>query len=168
MNILRVFTFAVVLSLGLAGASSRASEEANKDSDTADAATDGATKDEAADVDDEVWIKSVTLARDTGEKFEPMAVFSTLDTYCALVKLSAPTAGTRVKCIWKVIEAGRFRGDTLFQKEVVLTPETIKGVKEPDRIDFTLPHLNPFPTGEYKAEIYLNDRLAQVAKFQVE
>ena len=168
MKILRIFAFAVVLSLGLAGTSSQASEEEKKDSEKKDGATEETAKDEAADVDDDVFIKSVTLARDTGKKFEETKNFTIFDTYCALVKLSEPKVGTRVKCIWKAIEAGELKGQRILETEVVLTPETLKAVKEPDRIDFTLPHLDPAPAGEYKAEIYLNGKLAQVAIFQVQ
>jgi hypothetical protein len=40
--------------------------------------------------------------------------------------------------------------------------------KEPSRIDFTLAHDKPYPTGDYKFEVYLNGELADTVEFKVE
>lgn len=169
MKMIRVFTLVVVMSVGLACGSSRASDDPKKDSDTdVQAATDGEADDDTANSDSEVSIKTVTLAREAGEKFEPVANFSTSDTYCALVALSAPKNGTRVKCVWTVIAAGAVKNQEIFEKEVILNPETLKGVKDPSTINFSVSHDSPYPIGDYKAEVYLNGKLAQTVKFKVQ
>jgi outer membrane usher protein FimD/PapC len=60
------------------------------------------------------------------------------------------------------------RDKKIFEKKVEFTPEAIKTAKEPSRIDFTLAHDNPYPTGDYKFEVYLNGELADTVEFKVE
>jgi len=40
-------------------------------------------------------------------------------------------------------------------------------VEEPNRINFSLTHDAPFPAGDYKTEIYLNDELVKTVEFKV-
>ena len=42
-----------------------------------------------------------------------------------------------------------------------------KGAKEPSRVNFTLTHDNPYPAGDYKIDIYLNDELAETVEFKI-
>jgi hypothetical protein len=46
-------------------------------------------------------------------------------------------------------------------------PKQIKGVEEPNRINFSLTPNEPFPTGDYKVDIYLNDELAKTVEFKI-
>ena len=46
--------------------------------------------------------------------------------------------------------------------------DTFKGVKQKDRVDFSLSHDNPYPTGDYKIDIYLNGELAETVEFTIE
>lgn len=153
MKMIRLSTFAIFISLSLAFSSGASGKEKNSD---------------AADSEGEVSIEKVTLARDAGEKFEPVTNFKTSDTFCVLVKLSEAKTGTRVKAVWTAVEAGGLENKKIFEKEVTITPETTKGAKEPSRIDFTLSHDNPYPVGDYKADIYLNGELAETIKFKIE
>jgi hypothetical protein len=153
MKMIKLSTFAIFISLSLAFSSGAI----GKDKD-----------DDGADSEDEVSIEKVTLARDAGEKFEPVTNFKTSDTFCALVKLSEAKTGTRVKAIWTAVEAGGVENKKIFEKEVTINRETTKDVKEPSRIDFTLSHDNPYPVGDYKAEIYLNGELAETVKFKIQ
>ena len=150
MKIIRPSTFVIFVALSLAFGSAAIGKE--KDDDAADS---------------EVSIEKVTLVREAGEKFEPVKSFKPSDTFGVLVKLSEAKNGTHVKAVWIIVDAGGMENKKIFEKEVVITPEAIKGVKEPSRIDFTLTHNNPYPTGDYKTEIYLNDELAETVEFKI-
>jgi len=152
MNPIRLSAFAIFISLSLACSSGALA----KDND-----------DDAADSENEVSIEKVTLVRDAGDKFEPVKSFKPTDTFGVLVKLNVPKNGTHVKAIWMIVDAGGMENKKILEKEVVMTPEAIKGAKEPSRIDFTLTHDNPYPTGDYKAEIYLNDDLTETVEFKI-
>lgn len=176
MKIARFLSLALTVSLSLGASGTRAAQKKEKKSPDAEETTaaDDVDDEEKYEDDDEadpsadVTVKSVTLARDAGDTFQTITNFTTADTYGALVQLSAPKEGTRVKCIWSAIDAGPdLKNKKIFEKEVVITPAILKGAKNPSRIDFTLEHDNPYPVGDYKAEIYLNDQLVQTAKFKI-
>lgn len=153
MKMTRLSTFVIFLSLSLAFSSGAIAKE--KD-------------DDAADSEDEVSIEKITLVRGAGEKFEPVKSFKPSDTFGVLVKLSEAKKGTRVKAVWMIVDAGGMENKKILEKEVTITPEAIKGVKEPSRIDFTLTHDDPYPTGDYKADIYLNGELVETVEFKIE
>ena len=118
--------------------------------------------------DNEVQVEKLTLVRDTGENFEAVKKFKTTDTFGVLVKLSEAKTGTKVKAVWIAANAGGMEDKKIFEKEVAFTEETLKNAKIKDRVDFTLSHDNPYPTGEYKVEIYLNGELADSIDFEIE
>jgi len=152
MKMISVSTVAVAISFSLAFSSGALAKE--KD-------------DDAADSEDEVTIEKVTLVREAGDKFEPVKSFKPSDTFGVLVKLSEPKNGTRIKAVWMIVDAGGMQNKKVLEKEAKITPEAIKGVKEPSRIDFTLTHDDPYPTGDYKADIYLNGELAETVEFKI-
>jgi hypothetical protein len=126
-------------------------------------------KDEDADdANDEATIQKLTLVRDAGETFEKVESFKPTDTLGVLVKLSGPKAGTKVKGVWTVVDAGGMKDKKIFEKEVAMTADVLKTAKEKDRVDFTLSHDNPYPTGAYKFDVYLNGELADTVEFEVE
>lgn len=55
----------------------------------------------------------------------------------------------------------------VLEKEVEITAKAIKGVEEPNQINFSLTHDDPYPAGDYKTEIYLNDELAKTVEFKI-
>lgn len=118
--------------------------------------------------DNEVEVEQLTLVRDTGENFETVKKFKTTDTFGVLVKLSTAKAGTKVKAVWIASNAGGIEDKKIFEKEVTFTEDTLKDAKIKDRVDFTLSHDNPYPTGEYKVEIYLNGEFADSIDFEIE
>jgi len=150
MKMIRLYTFAIVVSLSLAFTS----------------AAIGKDKDDE-DSEDDVTIEKVSLVRETPDKFESVKSFKPTDIFGVLVKLSEAKTGTHVKAIWTVVNAGGMENKKILEKEVVITPEALKGVKEPTRIDFTLTHDNPYPTGDYKTEIYLNGELTETVEFEI-
>jgi len=147
----RLSTFAILISLALTGPALCK----EKDQDEAESEND-------------VTIEKVTLVRDAGNKFEAVKSFRPTDTFGALVKLSEPKTGTRVKGVWIAVDAGRRENKKILEKEITLNAETLKGVKEKDRVDFTLSHDNPYPKGDYKIDIYLNGELADTVEFTIQ
>ena len=126
------------------------------------------TRGKDKDASDEVQVEKLTLVRDKGENFEAVKKFKTTDTLGVLVKLSEAKIGTKVKAAWIAVDAGGMENKKIFEKEVILTEEALKDAKTKDRVDFTLSHDNPYPTGEYKVEVFLNGELADSIDFEIE
>jgi hypothetical protein len=55
----------------------------------------------------------------------------------------------------------------ILEKNIEITLEAIKGVEEPNRINFNLTHDDLY-RGDYKTEIYLNGELAKTVQFKIE
>ena len=128
----------------------------------------GKEKDEDADdSESDVTIEKTVLAKATEDRFEPVKSFKPDDTFAVLVFLSEPKAGTKVKAVWTIVDAGGMEDKQLQVKKVELTPETIEGVKEANRINFSLTHDDPYPAGDYKVDIYLNGELAKTVEFKI-
>lgn len=125
-------------------------------------------QDEDSSESADVTVEKLTLVRDTGKDFEPVKKFKPSDTFGVLVELSEAREGTKVKGVWTAVDAGGMLEKKIFEKTVDLTEETMKTVKNPKRIDFTLSHDNPYPTGNYKFEVYLNGELADTLEFKIE
>jgi hypothetical protein len=123
---------------------------------------------ESEEAGGDVTVEKLILVRDTGKDFEPVKKFKPTDNLGVLVQLSEAKEGTKVKGIWTAVDAGGMLEKKIFEKTVELTEEAIKTVKNPKRIDFTLSHDNPYPTGNYKFEVYLNGELADTVDFEVE
>ena len=128
----------------------------------------GVNDDEEDDVENEITIEKLTLVKDTGKDFEPVKSFKPTDTLGVLVQLSEALEGTEVKGVWTAVDAGDLHNKKIFEKDVEFTPEEIENAKNPSRVDFTLSHDDPYPTGDYKFDVYLNGKLAYTLKFKVE
>jgi hypothetical protein len=124
-------------------------------------------EEDADESSNEVTVEKLTLVRDAGDTFEPVKSFKPTDTLGVLVKLSEPKLDTKVKGIWTIVNAGGIEDKTIFEKEVALTADALKGAKEKDRIDFTLSHDDPYPKGDYKFDVYLNGELADTVEFKI-
>ena len=128
----------------------------------------GKEKDEDTDESEsEVTIKKTVLAKETADGFDPVKSFKPDDTFAVLVFLSEPKIGTKLKAVWTIVDAGEMQDKKLLEKKIELTPDAIKGVKEANRINFSLTHDNPYPAGDYKVEIYLNGELAKTVEFKI-
>jgi hypothetical protein len=123
---------------------------------------------DADESESEVTIEKTVLAREADDKFQPVKSFKPDDTFAVLVFLNEPVIGTQLKAIWTIVDAGGMENKKILEKNVEITPEEIKGVEEPNRINFSLTHKDPFPTGDYKTEIYLNGELAKTVVFKIE
>ena len=131
-------------------------------------ATLGKEKDEDEDdSDSEVTIEKTGLARETKDGFDPVKSFKPDDTFAVLIFLSEAKIGTKLKAVWTLVDAGGKQDQKILEKKIELTAEAIEGVKEANRINFSMTHDDPFPAGEYKAEIYLNGELAKTVPFKI-
>ena len=115
----------------------------------------------------EVTIEKTVLAREVEDKFEPVKSFKPDDTFAVLVFLNEAVIGTQLKAIWTIVDAGGMENKKILEKNVEITPEAIKGVEEPNRINFSLSHDDPYPAGDYKVDIYLNGELAKTVEFRI-
>jgi hypothetical protein len=128
----------------------------------------GKEKDEDTDESEsEVAIKKTVLAREQDDKFEPVKSFKPDDTFAVLVFLSEPKIGTKLKAVWTLVDAGDKQDQKLLEKSITITAEAIKGVEEPNRINFSMTHDDPFPAGDYKVDIYLDGELAKTVEFKI-
>ena len=116
----------------------------------------------------EVRVEKLILVRDAGEKIEPVKQFKPTDTFGVLVQLNEAKEGAKVKGVWTAVDAGGMENKKIFEKTVTFDQETLKNVKIKNRVDFTLSHDNPYPTGDYKFEVYLNGELADSLDFTIE
>jgi hypothetical protein len=123
---------------------------------------------DSADSENEVTIEKLTLVRDTGKEFKPVKKFKPTDTFGALVQLSEAKEGTKVKGVWTAVDAGGMENKKILEKTIDMTADAMKSVKNPSRVDFTLSHDDPYPTGDYKFEVYLNGELADSIEFAIE
>ena len=114
-----------------------------------------------------VRIEKTILCRKVEHIFEPAKSLKPNDTFALVVYSSEAKVGTRVRAVWTLVHAGRLENMKLLENKTELTEDAIKGVKEPNRFNFGLEHDTPYPPGDYKIEIYLNDELAKSVAFQV-
>src|ERR1700720_3801820 len=128
----------------------------------------GKEKDEDTDESEsEVTIEKTVLAKKTEDGFDPVKSFKPDDTFAVLVFLSEAKIGTKLKAVWTIVDAGEQQDKKILEKKVELTPEAIEGVKEANRINFSLAPNDPFPAGDYKVDIYLNGELAKTVPFKI-
>jgi hypothetical protein len=152
MKFTTLSAYLIALSLSLAFTSTTLGKEKDEDEDESD---------------NDVTIEKTVLARETGDGFDPVKSFKPDDTFAVLVFLSEAKVGTKLKAVWTIVDAGGQQDKKILEKKIELTAEAIEGVKEANRVNFTMTHDNPFPAGDYKAEIYLNGELAKTVPFKV-
>ena len=127
-----------------------------------------ANEDRQDESENDVTIEKLTLVKDTGKDFQPVKAFKPTDTFGVLVQLSEALEGTEVTGVWTAVDAGEIHDKTIHEKTVEFTAEAIKNAKNPSRVDFILTHDDPYPIGDYKFDVYLNDKLVDTIKFKVE
>jgi hypothetical protein len=145
-------TYLIACSLSLAFASVTLGKEKDEDED---------------DSDSEVTIEKTTLAKETDAGFNPVKSFKPDDTFAVLIFLSEAKIGTKLKAVWTLVDAGGKQDQKILEKKIELTAEAIEGVKEANRINFSMTHDDPFPAGDYKVDIYLNGELAKTVPFKI-
>ena len=107
-------------------------------------------------------IDSVTLARDdgSGNAGETVTEFKPTDhDFHATIKLNRIEGGLKVKLTWIVVDAGGSTNRVLDNSEFTALAGNVVNGKA------SLP--NDWPTGKYRLDVYLNDKLAQSVDFNV-
>jgi hypothetical protein len=109
-------------------------------------------------------ITSAELARGyaDGKAIDPSATFAPSDTPLHyVVTLGNAPDDTKVKAIWTIVDAGdgNFKDQKLDETEL----QSGSGV-----LNFTLAGTQEWPTGKYKVDLFLNDKLDRTADFLVQ
>lgn len=86
--------------------------------------------------------------------------FSPSDTFHAVVTVANSTPDTKVKAAWTAVDAGGVQDHPIDSKEVT--------VAQDGAVDFTLSLPHAWPTGRYKADIFLNGNLDRSLEFSVQ
>jgi hypothetical protein len=111
-------------------------------------------------------IEKVTLAKNTeGEEKNPVGetnVFGGSDIFHAVVRLVDAPDNTSFKATWYVTDVGP---DVACNSTIDSTDISTSGTRN---LDFTLTPQNQWPTGSYRVEIFVNNKLERVEEFSVE
>jgi Cytochrome oxidase complex assembly protein 1 len=128
-----------------------ATNESKEESETEEATTDER-------------VESVTLARENGNRLQPVDNFKPADNpQHVVVKLTEGAEGTHVKTVWTNLNAGGAKNQKLWTKELTTDEENRSA-------DFSLSNSNSklFPIGDYKIDIYLDNELIQTVRYKVQ
>ena len=146
-----ILAIAILLTVGLACSDSGGN--------TAQPATTGSNDTAATKTSDAaVDFESVTLMN---ENNEPVTSFTSAEmTQKVKVKLSE-FGKSRVKAVFTAVNAGGEKNMRILEKELETSMIT-------NTADFTMTLDQPFPKGDYKLDVYLNDKLAKTVNYKVQ
>jgi hypothetical protein len=150
-----ILALTILLAVGLACSESGNASESSPGATNAS----GSSKSDETKTESGISIESVILTNDGGDavtNFKPSD-----NPQRAVVKLSEIESGTRVKAVWTAVNAGGEKNQKILEKEV----ETDSMMNQ---ANFSLSLPNPFPTGDYKVEIYLNGKLSKTVNYKVQ
>ena len=110
-------------------------------------------------------IDKVTLAKGTQgaakDPVNPTTVFSTTDTFHAVVHITQAPTATQFKAIWYSVDDGvAAEANKVIDSSDITADGTVN-------IDFYLTPTSSWPTGTFQVEIYVNGVLDQVENFSV-
>ncbi len=148
-NLSAILALAILLTIGLACSESGETTTTTNDNTTTTTKTEQASG---------ATVKSVTLMNaeeETVTSFKPSDL-----TQKASVEFSETGAG-KVKGVFTAVNAGGEKNVKILEKEVELTSlmNTAK---------FTMMLEQPFPVGDYKLDVYLNDKLVKTHNYKVQ
>jgi hypothetical protein len=108
-------------------------------------------------------VESITLAREKGDRLQQVENFKPADNpQHIVVKLAEGAEGTHVKTVWTNLNAGGTTNQKLWTKELVPDDDSRTA-------NFSLSSNNkPFPPGDYKIDVYLDDELIQTVRYKVQ
>ena len=109
---------------------------------------------------DSVEVVNAFIAREVGENFEPTVVYSDNEVFHCVVELNKISPNSKIKADWKAIDVeGMGANSSLYTNE---------GSTATDQLVFDLTNTNPWPTGRYGVEIFLDDVAQGSLEFNVE
>ena len=88
------------------------------------------------------------MARDKGGK-QPTKTFSPDEPFYCIVELSNAPGDTTLKAVWTAVKAEGAKPNTKIDES--------KATGGSGQIQFSLTNKGPWPTGDYKVDLYLND-----------
>jgi hypothetical protein len=90
----------------------------------------------------------------------PTTTFSTQDTFYAVVDLDNAPDDTNVRAVWYAVDVEGENPETKINETQINTGSS--------QLHFELENTSPWPKGDYKVELFINDKLEQTLEFQVE
>ena len=93
-------------------------------------------------------ISSAKMARDQDGK-QPTKMFSPNEQFYCIVELSNAPKDTKVRAVWTAVKAEGADPDTKIDEA--------KTTSGSGQLQFNLSNEGPWPTGDYKVDLYLND-----------
>ena len=107
-------------------------------------------------------ILSAVLSTDykDGKAVGETTTFSPTDVFHAVVTVANSAIDTKVKAAWTAVNAGGVQDHPIDSKEVT--------VSQDGAVDFTLTLPHPWPTGQYKVDIFHNGNMDQSLAFTVQ
>jgi hypothetical protein len=131
-----------------------------KATESAPASTQAPTSASTSLVTDVVMAGAVS--GDTQEPADLKSVFAAQDVIHAVVQIKDAPKNTQFKAVWYVVDVGTVANpDSVIDTSEVTTEGT-------RNIDFSLSPTNPWPTGSYRVEIYINDEKVKEATYTVQ
>jgi len=111
----------------------------------------------------ELGLSNARMAFDQDGK-NVTSAFSPSDVFYAVSDLNNAPQGTVVEARWIAVDAEDTEPNLEFQTQTLdITEESFTGT-----IYFQLSNDGPWPVGQYKVDLYLNDALAQSVEFSVQ
>jgi len=104
-------------------------------------------------------IKEAKLARDK-EGTQPTTTFAQDEIFYCNVELANAPDDTKVKAVWTAVQVEGNEPNTLIDQAELTSGD--------GTLHFNLTNNGKWPTGKYKVELYLNDKLDQTLEFTVE
>jgi hypothetical protein len=155
-NLSAILALIILLAAGLACS----------DSDAAQISNTGETNTAQTSSSDEdgVYIEWIALYKDDGsggEGEKTMSFKPTDNPQHFKAHLSEFEGGTKLKFVWTAVNAGGEKNLKIFEKEL----ET--GSLE-NEMTAKLKMANPFPTGDYKLDVYVNGKLSKTLNYKVQ
>jgi hypothetical protein len=93
-------------------------------------------------------ISSAKMARDQDGK-QPTETFSPNDPFYCIVELSNAPDDTKVRAVWSAVKVQGAKPNTKIDEA--------KTTSGGGQLQFNLSNDGPWPTGDYKVDLYLND-----------
>ena len=113
--------------------------------------------------DTELGLTNLRMAFDQDGK-NVTTTFAPTDVFYAVADLKNAPQGTKVEAKWTAVNAADTEPNLEFQTQTLdITEQSFSGT-----IYFQLSNDEGWPTGQYKADLYLNGTLAQTAEFSVQ
>jgi hypothetical protein len=104
-------------------------------------------------------IQSAVMARDSDGR-QQTTQFSPNDTFFAIVEVANAPDDTSVSAIWVAVSVEGIDPNFFIDESEFLTGS--------GRVTFRLENSGPWPPGQYRVDIYLNDELDRSLSFQVQ